>query len=156
LWDYNVWSGKKRFFPLCPTRTADFDCLWCKFFELCNFELLHHLNTHHVRLLVYQILEVGDEWNILKCTEEGYNFFYYTSNFLWNFLWLHFLMKLNPQWWIWRSRCTLNLEKIKIYKKMKSPNSMRNGRFHPPKCRGKLQKMGVLYIHSSKMLGPSS
>jgi hypothetical protein len=32
---------------------------------------------------------------------------------------------------------------------------MRNGRFHPPKCRDKVQKMGVLYIHSSKMHGPS-
>ena len=41
-------------------------------------------------------------------------------------------------------------------KKMKSPSSMRNGRFHTPKYRGKLQKMGVLYTHSSKMLGPSS
>jgi hypothetical protein len=25
---------------------------------------------------------------------------------------------------------------------MKSPSSMRNGRFHPPKCRGKVQKTG--------------
>jgi hypothetical protein len=25
---------------------------------------------------------------------------------------------------------------------MKSPNSMRNGRFHPSKCRSKVQKMG--------------
>jgi hypothetical protein len=32
---------------------------------------------------------------------------------------------------------------------------MRNGRFHIPKCRGNLQKMGVLSTHSSKMLGPS-
>jgi hypothetical protein len=32
----------------------------------------------------------------------------------------------------------------KIWKKVKSPISMINGRFHPPKCRGKLQKMGVL------------
>ena len=31
---------------------------------------------------------------------------------------------------------------------MKSPSSMRIERFHPPKCRSKLQKMGVLYIHS--------
>jgi hypothetical protein len=38
---------------------------------------------------------------------------------------------------------------------MKSPSSMRNGRFHPPKCRGKVQKMGVLYTHSPKMPGPS-
>jgi hypothetical protein len=45
--------------------------------------------------------------------------------------------------------------KNKIWKKMKSPSSMKNGRFHPPKCRGKLQKMGVLYIHSPKIPGPS-
>jgi hypothetical protein len=38
---------------------------------------------------------------------------------------------------------------------MKSPSSMTNGSFHPPKCRGKVQKMGMLYTHSSEMLGPS-
>jgi hypothetical protein len=39
---------------------------------------------------------------------------------------------------------------------MKSPNSMRIGRFNTSKCRGKLQKMGVLYTHSPKMPGSSS
>jgi hypothetical protein len=34
--------------------------------------------------------------------------------------------------------------KNKICKKVKSPISMRNGRFNTSKCRGKLQKMGVL------------
>jgi hypothetical protein len=29
-----------------------------------------------------------------------------------------------------------------FWEKMKSPNSMRNGRFHLPKCRGKVQKIG--------------
>jgi hypothetical protein len=38
---------------------------------------------------------------------------------------------------------------------MKSPSSMGNGRFHPPKCMGKVQKMGVLYTHSPKMPKPS-
>jgi hypothetical protein len=38
--------------------------------------------------------------------------------------------------------------KNKIWKKVKSTICMRNGRFHIPKCKGKLQKMGVLYIHS--------
>jgi hypothetical protein len=33
---------------------------------------------------------------------------------------------------------------------------MRNGRFNPPKCRGKVQKLRVLYIHSSKIPSPSS
>jgi hypothetical protein len=40
-------------------------------------------------------------------------------------------------------------------KKMKSPTSMRNGRFHHPKCRGKVQEKAMLYTHSSKMPGPS-
>jgi hypothetical protein len=38
---------------------------------------------------------------------------------------------------------------------MKSPSTMRNGRFHPSKCRGKVQKMGVLYIYSPKMPSPT-
>jgi hypothetical protein len=44
--------------------------------------------------------------------------------------------------------------KNKIWKKVKSPNSVRNGRFNTSKCRGKLQKMGVLYIHSPKRPSP--
>jgi hypothetical protein len=48
------------------------------------------------------------------------------------------------------------LKKNKISKKIKSPNFMRNGRFDTSKCRGKLEKMGVLYTHSPKMSGISS
>jgi hypothetical protein len=44
--------------------------------------------------------------------------------------------------------------KNKISKKVKSPNSMRNGRFNTSKCRGKLEKMGVLCTHSPKSPGP--
>jgi hypothetical protein len=36
--------------------------------------------------------------------------------------------------------------KNKISKNVKSPNSMKNGRFDTSKCRGKLEKMGVLCI----------
>jgi hypothetical protein len=36
----------------------------------------------------------------------------------------------------------------KISKKIKSPNSMRNGRFDTSKYREKLEKMGVLCTHS--------
>ena len=32
--------------------------------------------------------------------------------------------------------------KKKIWKKIKSPSSMRNGRLHLPKCKGKVQKTG--------------
>jgi hypothetical protein len=35
-------------------------------------------------------------------------------------------------------------------------SSMRNGRFHPSMCRGKVQNMEVLYVHSPKMPSPSS
>jgi hypothetical protein len=41
--------------------------------------------------------------------------------------------------------------KNKIWKNMKSPNSMRNGRLDTSKYRGKLEKMGVLCIHSPHM-----
>jgi hypothetical protein len=37
---------------------------------------------------------------------------------------------------------------------MRSPSFMRNGRFHPPKCRGRVQKMGAMYTHSPKMPSP--
>jgi hypothetical protein len=46
------------------------------------------------------------------------------------------------------------LSKKKFENKIKSPSSMSDGRFHPPKYRGKLQKMEVLYTHSPKMPGP--
>jgi hypothetical protein len=39
---------------------------------------------------------------------------------------------------------------------VKSPLSMNFGRISTSKCRGKLQKMGVLYTHSLKSPGPSS
>jgi hypothetical protein len=44
--------------------------------------------------------------------------------------------------------------KNKIPKKVKSPNFMRNGRFHTSKCRRKLEKMGALCTHSPKSPGP--
>jgi hypothetical protein len=40
------------------------------------------------------------------------------------------------------------------WKKVKSPLSMNFGRISTSKCRGKLQKMGVLYTHSPKSPGP--
>jgi hypothetical protein len=64
-------------------------------------------------------------------------------------------MKQKSRRWIWRSRCNLNWAKIKFEKKLNFWSSVRNGRFCPLKCRGKLQKMGVLYPHSPKMPSPS-
>jgi hypothetical protein len=47
LWDYDIWSGKKSFFSLCPIKTTEFDLHLWNLFELRNFEILHHLNAHH-------------------------------------------------------------------------------------------------------------
>jgi hypothetical protein len=47
-----------------------------------------------------------------------------------------------------------NLRKKKISKKIKSPSSMKNGRFNTSKWRDNFQKMGVLYIHSPTSPGP--
>jgi hypothetical protein len=44
--------------------------------------------------------------------------------------------------------------KNKVWKKIKSPKSMRDGRFNTSKCRGKLQKMGVLCTHPPKQPRP--
>jgi hypothetical protein len=44
--------------------------------------------------------------------------------------------------------------KKKNWKKLKSPSSMKNGRFNTSKYRGKVQKMEVLYIHSPKRHDP--
>jgi hypothetical protein len=44
----------------------------------------------------------------------------------------------------------------KIWKKMKSPSSMRNGKFHPPKCRGKLPKNGGAVYPFSQNARPIS
>jgi hypothetical protein len=41
------WKKNKN--SLCPIGTTEFDHLWCNIFELPNFEVLHHLNAHHVR-----------------------------------------------------------------------------------------------------------
>jgi hypothetical protein len=43
----------------------------------------------------------------------------------------------------------------KLWKKMNSLSSMRNGRFHLSNCTNKVQKMGVLYTHPPKILGSS-
>jgi hypothetical protein len=42
---------RKVFFPLCSAGTANFDRHLCKNFELSSFEILHHLNAHHVRYM---------------------------------------------------------------------------------------------------------
>jgi hypothetical protein len=68
-------------------------------------------------------------------------------------------MKQKFQWWIWRSWFNLFLAKIKL---KKNEISKRNGRFHPPKCRGKVQKtreetlkelFSNFFIHAAHLFG---
>jgi hypothetical protein len=105
---------------------------------------------------VYQILEVDNEWNILKCTLHWrrVQIISITLAILEEFLVISLFHE---------TKIPMVDTKVQVYsnfflnwKKMKSLNSVRNGRFHPSKYRGKLQKMEVMYTHSPKMLGPSS
>jgi hypothetical protein len=51
----------------CLARTSDFDRPWCKNFQLWNLEFCT-ISMHIMLGTLCQILEVDDEWNILKCT----------------------------------------------------------------------------------------
>jgi hypothetical protein len=85
--------------------------------------------------------------------KKGTKNFHYTSNFCGFLLLLLFQETKIPT--DMKVQVSFNFRKNKIWKKIKSPSSMKNGRFNTSKCRGKVQKMGVLYIHSPKMSGPS-
>ena len=68
-----MFEVERKVFTLCPTRTIDFDCLWCKIYELCNFELVHHCNAHHVRYLYTKSQRqiISGTYSNAPCTEEG-------------------------------------------------------------------------------------
>jgi hypothetical protein len=134
LWDYNIWSSNKSFFPLCPAGTADFDCPWCKFFELCNFELLHHFM--HIMLGTCVPNLRGRWW--LECTLHWRRVqkISITLAILVEF----FVIALFHQTKIlivdMKVQVYSKFRKNKIWKKIKSPTSMRNGRFNTSKCNG--------------------
>jgi hypothetical protein len=88
--------------------------------------------------------------------KRGTNNFYYTSKTCGIFSDLNFPWNKNPNGRHMEVQVYSKFRKNKISKKVKSPNSMRNGRFDTSKCRGKLEKMGVLCTHSPKSLGPFS
>jgi hypothetical protein len=143
LWDYNVWSGIKSFFLLCLGRTADFDHLWCKNFQLCNFwfcTIIMHimLGTCTPNLRGRWWVEHTQMHPVLK---KGTKNFHYTSISCGIFLWFHFFMNLKSQQWIWRSSHTLNLAKIKFGNKwnLQAPWGMED---FTSKYRGKVQKIG--------------
>jgi hypothetical protein len=58
-------------------------------------------------------------------------------------------MKQKSQWWIQRSRCNLNLEFF--WKKMKSPSSKKNGRFHLPSVWQASKNGSALYPFSQNV-----
>jgi hypothetical protein len=81
--------------------------------------------------------------------------FHYTSKTCGIFSDLNFAWNKNPNG-RYEGPSYSKFRKNKIWKKVKSPTFMRNRSWNTSRCRGKLQKMGVLYTHSPKMLGNSS
>jgi hypothetical protein len=105
---------------------------------------------------VGQILEVDDEWNILKCTLHwrGVQKISITLAKLVEFLVTSIFHETKIRTVDMKVQVYSKFRKNKIPKKVKSPNSIWNGRFDTSKCRGKLEKMGVLCTHSPKCPGP--
>jgi hypothetical protein len=132
---------ERQVFSHCPWQ---FDYLWRKIFELRNFELLHSmLGTCVPNLRGRRWVEQTQMHLALK---KGTRKFHYTSNSCGILWWFHFFMKIKSQRRIWRSKCPLILGK-----KMKKSEISKLHKEWKIKCRSKLQKMEVLYIHSSKM-----
>jgi hypothetical protein len=105
---------------------------------------------------VDQILELDDEWNKLKCTlhRRGVQKISITLAKLVEFFVISIFHETKIQTVDMKVQMYSKFSKNKIPKKVKSPNFMRNGRFHTSKCRGKLEKMGALCTHSPKSPGP--
>ena len=85
---------------------------------------------------MFQILEVGNDWNILKCTlhlrrvQKVSIILAVLEEFLVNSL----LHETKISTMDMRVMVYFNFSKKKFEKK--SPSSIRNGKFYPPKCRG--------------------
>jgi hypothetical protein len=105
---------------------------------------------------VYQILEVEDEWNILKSSlhSRGVHKISITLPILVGFLVNSFFHETKIPTVDMKVQVCSKFSNIFFGKKVKSPLSMNFGRISTSKCRGKLQIMGVLYTHSLKSLGP--
>jgi hypothetical protein len=162
LWDYNVWSWQNSFFPCVWQGQQSLTAFGAKFL---NYAILGFCTiVMHIMLSTCVPNLRGRRWvehtQMHLALEKGTKNFHYTSN-SWR-IFCEFTLSLDKIPWIWRSWFNLILGKKKIVKKMKSPCSMRNGRFHPSKCRGKVQKTGEetleglssnLLIHIAHLFG---
>jgi hypothetical protein len=107
---------------------------------------------------VYQILEVDDKWNILKCTlhRRRVQKISITLAILEEFLVISIFHEMKIPTVDVKVHMYSKFRKTKIWKKMKSLISMRNGRFNTSKCRGRasFKKWGyctpILLAHSPK------
>jgi hypothetical protein len=93
---------------------------------------------------VCQILKVDDEWNILKSTLHWRRVqkISITLAILVDFFAISFFHETKIPMVDMKVQVNSKFSKNKIWKKLKSLSSMREGRFHPLKCRGKVQKIG--------------
>jgi hypothetical protein len=105
---------------------------------------------------VCQILEVDDEWNILKTNlhRRRVHKISITIARLVEFFVISLFYETKIPMVDMKVQVYSKFSKNKIWEKMKSPSSMKNGRFHTLKYRGKVQKMEVLYTHLPKKLRP--
>jgi hypothetical protein len=88
-----------------------------------------------MKILLHQILGVWDERNILKCT-----YISITLAILVEFLVISIFHENKIPTVDMKVLGYFDFRLKKFWKKMKSPVSMRNGRFHPLNCRGKAKK----------------
>ena len=149
---------EELFFLLCSAGIADFDCPWCKIFQLCNFGVLHHFNAHQVRYMwaKSQRQMMSGTYSNKPCTKEGYNKFPLHQQKLVDFFVISIFHETKIQTLDMKAQVYYKFRKNKIPKKIKSQKFMKNGRFHTSKCRGKLEKMGALCTHSPKTSMPFS
>jgi hypothetical protein len=98
LWDYNVWSGKKSFFCLCPVGTTDLTARGAKFFnyailEFCTIVMQIMLGTCVPNLRGRWWVEHTQMHPVLK---KGTKKFHYISNSCGTFCDLNFTWNKNP------------------------------------------------------------
>jgi hypothetical protein len=99
LWDYNVWSEKKSFFPLCLVGTTDFDRLWGA--KIFNYSILRFCTIVMHIILGTCVPNLRGRWwvehtQIHPALKKGTKNFHYTSKTCGNFCDFIFLWNKNP------------------------------------------------------------
>jgi hypothetical protein len=146
LWDYNVWRGKKSFFACARQGQQTLTARGAKFLNyatlsFCTIAMHIMLGTCVPNLRGRRWVEHTQMHPTLK---KGTKHFHNTSKYCQFFFYFTFFETKIPTVDM-KVHVYSKFRKNKIWKKVKSPISMRNRTFNTSKCRGKLQKMGVKF-----------